>query len=84
MLAEAAAQLGSKHLFIVHGNDGLDEVTLTTTSFVAEVKDGTVTTQEFDPTQHGFSYCDRNALYGGDPDENATIIRAVFSERKRT
>jgi len=78
VLAEAAASLGARHLFIVHGHDGLDEITLTGPTEVAEVRDGRVQVSTFDPREHGFALCSAPDLAGGDPQHNAGIIRSIL------
>lgn len=78
VLAEAAASLGARHLFIVHGQDGLDEVTLTGPSDVAEVVNGKVESFVLDPRDYGFTLCSREDLTGGDPAHNAGIIKSVL------
>jgi len=78
VLAEAAARLGARHLFIVHGHDGLDEITLTTLSEVAEIKDGQVTLDTLDPRHHGLALCSAADLAGGDPAHNAGIIQSIL------
>lgn len=82
VLAEAAASLGARHLFIVHGQDGLDEVTLTGLTDLAEVVDGNVTTSTLDPRDYGFALCTREDLTGGNPEHNATIIRSILDGGK--
>jgi anthranilate phosphoribosyltransferase len=77
-LAEAAQRLGAKHLFVVHGRDGLDEITITTSSLVGEVRDGTVSVREFNPEEIGIDPCAPEDLKGGAPAENAQIIREVL------
>lgn len=78
VLAEAAASLGARHLFIVHGHDGLDEITLTGPTEVAEVRDGRVQVSTFDPREYGFALCTAPDLAGGDPSHNAGIIRSIL------
>lgn len=78
-LAEVLLQLGSRHVFIVAGSDGLDELTLTGPSFVAEGCAGTVKTYEVTPEQFGLTRTDAASLMGGDPAANALILRAVLS-----
>ncbi len=70
--------LGSKRAFIVHGQDGLDEITTTTTSRVSELSDGSVRTYEFDPLGIIEDYADAAELAGGDPETNAGITRAIL------
>ncbi len=82
ILAEAAAKLGAQHLFIVHGHDGLDEVTLTGPTEVAEVKNGVVNTYTVDPREFGFALCKATDLTGGDPAHNAGIIKSILDGHK--
>lgn len=56
--ARVLKQLGSKHVLIVHGKDGLDEITLADTTLVAELKDGQITEYELDPRDYGFQLID--------------------------
>ncbi|RJP25112.1 MAG: anthranilate phosphoribosyltransferase [Candidatus Abyssobacteria bacterium SURF_5] len=77
-LAHVLRNLGTRHAFVVCGADGLDEITVTSTSFIAEVRDGKVTTYEFDPAELGIKRSRREALSGGDPAANARIIEAIL------
>ena len=78
-VALALAALGTRGALVVHGNDGLDEVTLTTTTRIAHVDAaGSVTLSELDPRDLGLSLCPIAALKGGDPAENAAITRAIL------
>jgi len=79
VLAEAAAALGAQHLFVVHGHDGLDEITLTGPSEVAEIKNGKVKTFTLDPKEFGFTLCSASDLRGGEPAHNAEIVRSILS-----
>jgi anthranilate phosphoribosyltransferase len=79
MLAEASAALGAKRLFVVHGLDGLDEITTTDKTLVGEVNDGKVSTYEISPEDFGLKTASMEALKGGEPSENAEIVRAVLS-----
>lgn len=81
-LAEALSKLDMKHLFVVHGDDGLDEITTTTTTQVWEVKDGAVTHFVLNPEDYGIPMVGTDALVGGEPAENAEIIRALFAGEK--
>lgn len=77
-LAEVLLQLGSRHVFVVAGADGLDELTITGPSHVAEGKAGAVTTYEITPEQFGLSTASPDSLKGGDAATNAAILRAVL------
>ena len=81
-LAEALSKLDMKHLFVVHGDDGLDEITTTTTTQVWEVKDGAVNHFVLNPEDLGISLAKTEDLVGGEPTENAEIIRALFAGEK--
>jgi anthranilate phosphoribosyltransferase len=74
--------LGVKNAMIVHGEDGIDEISLSASTFVCEVKDGWVRSYTITPEQFGFSRCKKEDLLGGSPAENAKILRAIFSGEK--
>lgn len=76
------ARLGTRHALVVHGSDGLDELTLTGPSRVTEVRDGWVRSYSLDPLELGLEYCTPADLKGGDPGENAEIIRRILSGEK--
>lgn len=78
-LAEVLIQLGSRHVFVVAGSDGLDELTLTGPSRVAEGRDGAVTSYEITPEQFGLVRASAESLKGGDAPTNASILRSVLS-----
>lgn len=77
-LAETAGQLGSTHVWVVHGSDGLDELTTTGPTFVAELKDGTVNSFEVIPADAGLAQAAPEDLLGGEADENARAILRVL------
>jgi anthranilate phosphoribosyltransferase len=82
-LARTLSLLGTERSWIVHGGDGLDEVTLADKTFVAEAKNGTVRTFEIEPGDFGLERASLEGLSGGEAEENATIIRAVLSGARR-
>ena len=77
-MAEVLGQLGSDHAWVVHGSDGLDEITTTGTTYVAELKGGRVTTFDILPEDIGLKRADPKDLKGGDPETNAKAIRDLF------
>ncbi len=79
-VAEALGKLGSIHALVVHGEDGLDEISLTAPTFVAEWHTGTVRTMTIAPRDFGFSPCTLAELQVRSAQESATIIRAVFAD----
>jgi anthranilate phosphoribosyltransferase len=79
LLAMVLANLGTVHAFVVRGEDGLDEITLTDETKVTELKDGSIRTYHIKPEDFGFKRCSPGDLKGGGPDENAGIILDVFN-----
>lgn len=73
-IAETLEQLGSERAWVMHGSDGTDELTTTGPSFVAELKDGKVTTFEVNPEDAGIAIASPADLKGGDPATNAQAI----------
>jgi anthranilate phosphoribosyltransferase len=67
---------------VVHGDDGLDEITLCPTTTVCEVDNGHLNSFTLDPRDYGFSFCQAQDLVGGDGIENAAIARAVLQGKK--
>jgi anthranilate phosphoribosyltransferase len=77
-LAGVLHRLGCRHGFVVHGSDGMDEMTLTGETLVAEVTPAGVTVGSVTPEQFGLDRCPMAALKGGDATANAEIVRAVL------
>ncbi len=78
-MAEVLHRLGTRHAFVVAGSDGLDEITLSGATYVAETTVQGVNTFEVTPADFGIKSNDTAALIGGDATENARIVRAVLS-----
>jgi anthranilate phosphoribosyltransferase len=83
LLANVLATLGSERAWVVHGEDGLDEITLAGKTLVAEAQQGTVKTFEIRPQDFGLSSGTLDHLRGGDAVANAQIIREVLSGERR-
>jgi len=81
-LAEVLSMLGLHRALVVHGLDGLDEITITGPSRIAEARDGSVRTYEVDPEEFGMKRATLADISGGDAFENATIIREILSGKK--
>ena len=77
-IAEALLQLGAHRAFVVHGADGIDELSPTGPNLVYEVVDGGVRERTVDPVELGLARCSVEDLAGGSPAENAALIRRVF------
>jgi len=78
-LAHVLAELGVKNAMVVYGRDGLDEVSISDSTAVAELRDGKVTKYEITPEQFGFKRAPHSAIVGGTPEENAQITRDVLA-----
>jgi anthranilate phosphoribosyltransferase len=81
-LAEALSMLGLHRALVVHGLDGLDEITITGPTRIAEARDGSVRTYEVDPEEFGMKRATLPDIAGGDAAENAAIVREVLSGKK--
>jgi anthranilate phosphoribosyltransferase len=81
-LAEALSMLGLRRALVVHGMDGLDEITITGPTRIAEVREGNIRTYEVTPEEFGMKRAPIDAISGGDAAANAAIIRAVLSGEK--
>ncbi|MFZ0321240.1 MAG: anthranilate phosphoribosyltransferase [Candidatus Sulfotelmatobacter sp.] len=81
-LAEALSMLGLHRALVVHGLDGLDEITITGPTRIAEARDGKVRTYEVDPEEFGMKRATLEDISGGDAAENAAIVREVLSGKK--
>ncbi|MBI5136548.1 MAG: anthranilate phosphoribosyltransferase [Nitrospirae bacterium] len=79
ILAQVLVKLGSRHCFVVHGSDGLDEITTTGPSFVAEGKGGVVDSYTIRPEDFGITRVGAPAIAGGDAAHNAAITRAILA-----
>jgi len=79
MLAQASARLGIERAFVVHGADGLDEITTAGPTTVFQVEDGRVQKGRWLPSDFGLPQASLDDLKGGDKETNAVIIRAILA-----
>ena len=77
-LAEALSELGLRRALVVHGRDGLDEITISGPTKIAEVRDGNVRSYEITPEEFGLQRAPLAEIAGGDAQQNSAIIRAVL------
>lgn len=77
-LANVLKTLGTRHAFVVHGEDGLDEITLTCNTKISELNNQEIKDYYLDPTELGFDYCSEQDLKGGSAEDNATILRELL------
>lgn len=82
-IASALAALGTERAWVVHGEDGLDEITLAGKTFVAEARDGSVRDFEIAPQDFGLTAASLEHLRGGDTESNASIIRSVLDGSRK-
>lgn len=78
-IARVQAELGADHALVVHGEDGLDEITTTGRTLVGEVRGGTVSVYHVTPEELGLPRARLEDLAGGDPAENAAALERVFA-----
>ncbi len=77
-LALVLQGLGCHHVLVVHGDDGLDEITVTGKTQVCELKDGGIKSYSISPNDFGLPQASPNSLKGGTLDENAALLRRVL------
>ncbi len=80
--ANVLKNLGTQHAYVVHGNDGLDEITTTTTTRMSLLANGDVNTYTFDPKTLGIPKAEPESLLGGTPEENAEITTSILNGEK--
>ena len=78
LIPRVLERLGSIHCMVVHGEDGLDEISLSGRTRVSELKDGNIRTYDLDPEQYGFECRPLDAIAGGEPETNARIALDVL------
>src|SRR5690606_35403411 len=78
-LAHALKALGCKAAWVVHGSDGMDELTLTGSSTVAELKEGVIRVFDITPEDAGLARASLEELRGGDPEHNAKALMHALS-----
>lgn len=82
LVAETLAELGVTRAFVLHGAGGLDEISLSGETRIAEVRDGTVRHLTVGPSDFGVEPAPLEALRGGSPRENASLIRGIFQGKE--
>lgn len=81
-IGEVLLNLGLERAMVVHGDDGLDEITTTTTTSVCEVKNGRTITYKLDPEKLGFKKASLEDIQGGEAKENSEIILNILNGEK--
>ena len=80
-LARVLARLGSRHVLVVHAEDGLDEISIGADTHIAEFRDGSVHTYRISPAQFGMDASDISSLTVSSPKQSLEMIHAVFDNR---
>lgn len=81
-IAETLRDLGTERAWVMHGSDGLDEITTTGPTRVVELKDGAIRRFEINPEEAGIACAEPEALKGGEPSQNAAALLAVVGGEK--
>lgn len=82
-LAQVMANLGVNRGMVVYGQDSLDEISMCAPTSVCEIRDGKFTFYEIAPEQFGYERCEKGALTGGTPAENAEITKAILKGEEK-
>lgn len=82
-LAQVMANLGVSRGMVVYGQDSLDEISMCAPTSVCEIRDGKFTSYEITPEQFGYERCEKGALTGGTPAENAEITKAILKGEEK-
>lgn len=78
LVARALSELGVQRAFVVHGADGMDEISLSGETYVTELKDGAIRSYTLAPEDFGLRRAPREAFHGGDAKQNAEIIHKIL------
>ena len=81
-LAQVLIRLGTQHCFVLHGKDGLDEITLTDFTYISEGKAGRVSSYHVSPADFGLEKVSPKELTGGTPEQNADVIEGILKGRR--
>lgn len=82
-LAQVMENLGVDRGMVVYGQDSLDEISMCAPTSVCEIRDGKFTSYEITPEQFGYERCEKGALTGGTPAENAEITKAILKGEEK-
>lgn len=82
MMADALHRLGVSHAFVVHGSDGVDEISISAPTKVVEMRSGEVRTYSISPEDFGVIPVGRQSILGGDATANASIVEQIFRGEK--
>jgi len=78
-IARVLKKLGSRHVMVVHADDGMDEISICSPTFVAELKEGEIKTRIIEPAQFSMQYADIEDIRVDGPGQSLSVINSVFS-----
>ena len=81
-VANVLQQLGSRHVMVVHADDGMDEISISTSTFVAELKEGQVSTYEINPLDFGIQVADASSIRVDGVEQSLSMINSVFDNEQ--
>ena len=81
-IAKVLSNLGVKHAIVAFGQDTMDEISMSASTTICELRDGFYRTSEIKPEDFGLTRCQKSDLTGGTPEENAATVRALLSGRE--
>ena len=81
-LASVLQQLGSEHVMVVHGEDGLDEITITGKTYISESRNGEIRNYTISPEDFGLKSASLNDIKGGSPEDNVRIAQEILSGKE--
>ncbi len=82
MFAECLKVLGAKRAWVVHGHDGMDEISICSNTRISELNNGLIRTFDLDPGEYFEGFADPETLKGGEKEQNADIIRSILKGEK--
>ena len=81
-VANVLKQLGSRHVMVVHADDGMDEISISTSTFVAELKDGDVNTYQINPLDFGLKIADLSSICVDGVEQSLAMINSIFNNEQ--
>lgn len=82
LISEAAKKIGKEHVLVVHGLDGLDEITTTSTTHICELRNGDIIEYDLDPQKYGINLAKPEDILGGSPAKNASLVRNILEGKE--
>lgn len=80
-MAQVLQQLGARHVMVVHSDDGMDEISISSATYTAELKNGRISTYELTPEQFQIEMGERSEIYAGDVEQSLALMKGVLDNR---